>query len=151
MPVYSLVNIGSGNGLLPDGTKPLPDQCWLVICRVLCHSEPREIICQNGSADIHYNDVIMSTIASQITSLTIIYSSVKSGADERKHQSSASLAFVRGIHRWPVNSPHKGPVSRKMFPFDDVIMLAQCPRTHFTGLCAPNITESKSCENGYLF
>ena len=38
------------------------------------------------------------------------------------HQSSASLAFVRGIHRWPVNSPHKLPVTRKMFPFDDVIM-----------------------------
>ena len=45
------------------------------------------------------------------------------GADQRKHQSSASLAFVRGIHRWPVNSPHKGPVTRKMFPFDDVIIL----------------------------
>ena len=44
------------------------------------------------------------------------------GADERKHQSSASPAFVRGIHRWLVNSPHKGPVMRKMFPFDDVIM-----------------------------
>ena len=39
----------------------------------------------------------------------------------KKRQSSASLAFVRGIHRWPVNSPHKGPVTRKMFPFDDVI------------------------------
>ena len=61
-------------------------------------------------------------MASQITSLTIVYSTVYSGADERKHQSSASLAFVRGIHRWPVNSPHKGPVTRKMFPFDDVIM-----------------------------
>ena len=46
-----------------------------------------------------------------------------SGADQRKHQSSASLAFVRGIHRWPVNSPHKGPVTRKMFPFDDIIMV----------------------------
>ena len=45
-----------------------------------------------------------------------------SGADQRKHQSSALLAFVMGIHRWPVNSPHKGPVTRKMFPFDDVIM-----------------------------
>ena len=44
------------------------------------------------------------------------------GADQRKHQSSASLAFVRGIHRRPVNSPHKGPVTRKVFPFDDVIM-----------------------------
>ena len=70
----------------------------------------------------HYNDVIMSTMASQITSLTSVYSTVYSGADERKHQSSASLVFVRGIHRWPVNSPHKGPVMRKMSPFDDVIM-----------------------------
>ena len=49
----------------------------------------------------HYNDVIMNTMASHITSLTIIYSTGYSGADERKHQSSASLAFVRGIHRWP--------------------------------------------------
>ena len=64
----------------------------------------------------------MGSIASQITSLTIVYSIVYSDTDERKHQSSASLAFVRGIHRWPVNSKHKGPVARKMFPFDDVIM-----------------------------
>ena len=71
---------------------------------------------------IHYTDVIMGSIASQITSLTIVYSAVYSGADQRKHQSSASLAFVRGIHRGPVDSPHKGPVTRKMFPFDDVIM-----------------------------
>ena len=70
----------------------------------------------------HYNDVIMSTIASQITSLTIVYLTVYSGADQRKHQSSASLAFVRGIHRGTVNSPHKGPVTRKMFSFDDVII-----------------------------
>ena len=70
----------------------------------------------------HYSDVIMGSIASQITSLTIVYSSVYSGADQRKHQSSASLAFVQEIHRRPVNSPHKGPVTRKMFPFDDVIM-----------------------------
>ena len=70
----------------------------------------------------HYGDVIMATIASAITSLTIVYSTVYSGADQREHQSSASLAFVRGIHRGPVNSPHKWPVTRKMFPFDDVIM-----------------------------
>ena len=70
----------------------------------------------------HYNDVIMSAMASQITSLTIVYSTVYSGADQRKHQNSASLAFVWGIHRWPVNSPRKWPVTRKMFPFDDVIM-----------------------------
>ena len=70
-----------------------------------------------------YGDVIISTMASQITRVSIIYSNVCSNADQRKHQSSASLAFVRGIHRGPVNSPHKGPVTRKMFPFDDVIML----------------------------
>ena len=64
----------------------------------------------------------MGAMASQITSLTIVYSTVYSGADQRKHQSSASLAFVRGIHRSPVNSPHKWPVTRKMFPFDDVFM-----------------------------
>ena len=64
----------------------------------------------------------MSSIASHITSLTIVYLSVYSGADQRKHQSSESLAFVRGIHRRPVNSLRKGPVTRKMFPFDDVIM-----------------------------
>ena len=67
----------------------------------------------------------MGAIASQITSLFIVYSAFYSGADQRKHQSSASLAFVRGIHRGPVNSPHKWPVTRKMFPFDDVIMVGE--------------------------
>ena len=43
----------------------------------------------------------------------------------KKYQSSTSLAFVRGIHRRPVNSPHKWPVMRKMFPFDDVIMMRE--------------------------
>ena len=71
---------------------------------------------------IHYGDVIMGEMASQITSLTIVYSTVYSGTDHTKHQSSASLAFVREIHRWPRNSPPKWPVTRKMFPFDDVIM-----------------------------
>ena len=71
---------------------------------------------------IPYIDVIIGTMASQITSLTIVYLGVYSGADQRKHQSTASLAFVRGIYRWPVNSPHKVPATRKMFLFDDVIM-----------------------------
>ena len=62
-----------------------------------------------------YSGVIMGTMASQITSLTIVYSTVCLGADQRKHQSSASLAFVMGIHRWSVTSPHKGPVTRKCF------------------------------------
>ena len=70
----------------------------------------------------HHDDVIMSKMKSQITSLMIVYSSVYSGADQRKHQSSASLAFVREIHRGPVISPHKGPVTWKIFPFDDVFM-----------------------------
>ena len=76
----------------------------------------------NVAKACHYGYVIMGVIASRITSLTIVYSTVYSDADQRKHQSSASLAFVRGIHRGPLNSPHKWPVTRKMFPFDDVIM-----------------------------
>ena len=85
---------------------------------------------------IHYNGVIMTMMASQITSLTIVYSIVYSGINQRKHQSSASPAFVRGIQRWPVNSPHKWPVTRKMFPLDDVIMyyylatIDQIPESH---------------------
>ena len=66
----------------------------------------------------------MGAIASQITSLMIAYSTVYSDADQRKHQSCASLAFVWRIHRAPRNSPHKWPVTRKMYPFDDVIMLS---------------------------
>ena len=57
----------------------------------------------------------MDAMASQITSLAIVCSTVYSGIDQRKHQSSSSLAFVRGIHRWPVNSPHKGRVTWKRF------------------------------------
>ena len=70
----------------------------------------------------HYRDLIMGKMVFQITSRTIVYSIVYSGADQRKRQSSASLVLVRGIRRWPVNSPHKGPVTREMFPFDDVVM-----------------------------
>ena len=87
--------------------------------------------CFTGHRKKHYNDVIMGAIASQITSLTIVFSNGYSDADQRKHQSSASLAFVRRIHRWPMNSPQEWPVTRKMFPFDDVIMritiVAQSP------------------------
>ena len=64
----------------------------------------------------------MNAMASQIASLPIVYLTVHSGADQRNHQISVSLAFVREIHQWLVNSPHKEPVTRKMFPFDDVIM-----------------------------
>ena len=66
--------------------------------------------------------VTSRTMTSQIICLTIVYSTVYSDTDQRKHESPASLAFVRGIRRWPVNSPHKGPVTRKTFSFDDVVM-----------------------------
>ena len=64
----------------------------------------------------------MSATASLITCVSIVCSRVCSDADQRKYQISASLAFVRGIHRRPKNSPHLGPVTRKKLPFDDVIM-----------------------------
>ena len=79
-----------------------------------------QLTCQGRAS--HYDDVIIGAIASLITSLTFVYSTVYSGADQIKHQSSASLAFVWGIHRGPVNSPYRWPVTRKMFPFVDVIM-----------------------------
>ena len=107
----------------------------------------------------HYNDVIMRTMASQITSLTIVFSTVYSGTDQIKHQSSASLAFVRGIDRWPANSPHRRPVTRKMFPFDDVIMMIvvmklhsqhqqSCGRCNSGSLLPPNLVKSRSHEIG---
>ena len=65
----------------------------------------------------------MGVMVSHITSLTIVYSTVNSGANQSKRQSSRSLPFLWGIHRWPVNSTHKWSVTRDMIPFDDVIML----------------------------
>ena len=70
----------------------------------------------------HYSDVILIAMASQITDVSIVYSIVCSGQDQRKHQSSTSLAFVRGIRRSLVDSPDKWPVTQKMYPFNDVIM-----------------------------
>ena len=64
----------------------------------------------------------MGAMASEITGVSIVCSTVCSGGHQRKHQSSASLAFLRWIHRWPVDSPHKGSVRREMFPFEYVIM-----------------------------
>ena len=91
-----------------------------------------EYMCNSGelvtfSVTHHYDDVIMTMLASQITSLMVVYSIVYSGVNQRKHQSSALLAFVREIHRGPVNFPHKWPVTRKMFPLDDVIMMYDIP------------------------
>ena len=76
------------------------------------------------------------TMASQITGVFMICSTVGSDTDQRKHQSSASLAFVWGIHRWPVNSAHKRPITRKMYPFNDVIMtlILQCLHRGFSSV-----------------
>ena len=73
----------------------------------------------------------MSAMASQITGVSIVCSAVCSGVHQRKHQSSVSLAIVSGIHWWSVDSRHKGPVTRKMFPFDDVFM-----RLHYICTCS---------------
>ena len=99
----------------------------IIISTALSHSYhcPRARETLKTESYHHYTDVIMAMMVFQITSLTIAYSAVYSGADQRKHQSPESLAFVRGIHRRPVNSPHKWPVTRKMFPFDDIIMMMQ--------------------------
>ena len=112
---------------------------WVIICKTCCYIKTskthalnifflplmkydHKLYFKTCLSHWHYSDVTMSVMASQITCVSIVYLTVCSGADQRKHQSSASLAFVREINRWPVNSPHKGPVTQKMFPFDDVIM-----------------------------
>ena len=96
----------TGIPVSPGGLKPLPGGC--------------------PGISPHYNDVIMGATTSQITSLTIVPSTAYSGEDQRKHQSFASLAFVRTIHRWPVNSPHRWPVRRKCFH----LMTSSCWRIH---------------------
>ena len=134
--IWVLVNIDLGNDLLPDRSKSQQQQTLSYrskeyTSRHLFYVECSWYMCfkiatvpQGISLHEHdyYNDVIMGAIASQVTCLTIVFSTVYVDTDQRKHQSSASLAFVWGIHRGPVNSLHKWPVTRKMFPFDDVIM-----------------------------
>ena len=104
----------------------------------------------------HYSAVTMSPMAYLITSVSFVYSTVSSDADQRKHQSSSSLTFVTGIHRWPVNSPHKGPVTRKRFPIDDVIMHGTLRIgiliRHFHSLLAVNrrhLTSGQNCPREY--
>ena len=109
----STASTASTDGLVPPIAKPSAD---IIVINFYC-------CFRTGSVSwIHHSDVIMSAMASQITGIAITYKTVCSGTYQRKHQSSASLDFVRGIHRWPMNSPHNGPVKRKMFPFDDFIM-----------------------------
>ena len=96
----------------------LPAQCKANVWNNYEHFADDIILRIIYAIEWHNSDVIMSAMASQITGDSIVCS----GANQRKHQSSASLAFVRGIHRWPVDSLHKGPVTRIMFSFDEVIM-----------------------------
>ena len=102
-------------------------------------SGPGHNVIMRSLSQWHYSDVIMSAIASQITSITIVYSTVYSGRDQRKHQSSESLAFVRGM-----DSPHKGPVTREKLPFDDVIMGTTSPSItiKLTGCPSPQLSRS---------
>ena len=88
-------------------------------------SSPRislDIINNNMYIHCHNSDVIMNSMTYQIIGVSIVYSTVCSGVDQGK-TSSVPLAFVRGIQRWPADSPHKGSVTRNMLPFDDVITL----------------------------
>ena len=104
----------------PTSTPHIEPVCLYPFLGTLQYGSPTQLNCDVRSTvqyqvmRIHYSDVKMSAMASQITSLTIVYPSVYSGADQRKHQSSTSLASVRGIHWWPVNFLHKGPVAQKM-------------------------------------
>ena len=107
-------------------------QPWSISCCVYT-LQYHKSACHNGCFKVphpttphpnypHYCGVIMGAMTSQITSLNIFCSTAYSGADQRKHQRSTLLVFVWRIHRWPINSPYKCPVTRKMLPFDDVIM-----------------------------
>ena len=76
------------------------------------------IYCQAVALEVMFGIITLRWRPNESDGVSTIYS----GADQRKLQSCASLAFVRGIHRWPMNSTHKGQVTRKMFSFDDVII-----------------------------
>ena len=102
-------------GILPKGPYP---PCLRMADRALLAGYPRHetvYLVHTDGRSHHYANVIMIVMASQITSLAIVYSIVYSDADQRKHQSSASLAFVRGIHRGPVNSRTNRQLRGKCF------------------------------------
>ena len=108
--------------------------CLTFVMLNLCHMH--FVTFRSIEMALHYDDVLMIAMASQITSHTIVNSTVYSGIDERK-QSSASLVFVRGIHRWPLNSPHKGPVTLKMFYLITSSWVFESWRGEYKGLYHP--------------
>ena len=97
------------------------NQGWLRYFDRMMHLSRYDVITtifSQWKSSFHYSDVIVSAMASQIIGVSIVYSTVFfSGTDKKKYHNSASLALARGIHRSPVNSPHKGPVTRKMFHY----------------------------------
>ena len=102
--------------LVKGNTRNSPDDSWTLLV--------------SECTPIHYGDVIMRAMASQITNISKVCSTICSGADQRKHQRSTSLAFVKGIHWSPVNFPHKGPVTWKVFPCDDLSCDTSYPSIH---------------------
>ena len=122
MPQYSGVwYISSGSNWSDDhSTSVYIMSIFILYPLAFCHGLWSTTQCNRlnqcyPAAIFLYSDVIMDAMAPQITSLMIVYSTVYSGTDQRKRQSSASLAFAQGIHRWPLNSSHKWPVTRKCF------------------------------------
>ena len=109
-------------------------KCWQLVILPITAVWPAICFPENSVKlhMIYYNDIIMSVMASQTTGVLIVYPTNCSDADQRRHQSSTSLAFVWGPRWWLVNSQHKGPVTRKMFTFDDVIM--SFPYEHYVRL-----------------
>ena len=100
----------------------------------------------------HYNRVIMGAMASQ-TPVSQLFTQpfAQMKIKENKHQSSASLAFVRGIHQWPLNSPHKGPVTWKLFAFDGVIMNAGSTHTPRNVIIVHQTVFRDGCEQWIFF
>ena len=132
------------NGVLRTSCIGRVSMIDFIIKRVVCAYLYRFVLTRCGLRR-HYSDVIMSAMTCQITSVSIVFSTVCSGADRRKHQSSTSLAIVRGIHRWPVDFPHKGPVKRNMFPFDDIIMRGDKPLSEPTlAYCTKHLSKQAS-------
>ena len=99
----------------PSPTLHLP----MISTQTLC-CDIQRVLLQLWLHLTHDSDVIMSMMASQITSVSVVYSTICWGADQRNHHKLCVTGLCEGNS--PVNSPHKGPVTRKMFPFNDVIM-----------------------------
>ena len=116
------------------GVFRFPELTFMIACRIVYGMEPfwhnpchAEFILVNIKMysyflSFRYSDVTMNAVAPQITGISIVCPTVCSDVHQRKYQSSASLAFVWEIHQWRADSSNKEPVTRKRFPFDDVIM-----------------------------